>query len=326
MNTKHGIKLIGLLLCASLGQFAPAVLAQSPDPFAPKPHVPVGCQLVEGDITIPAPVGPFAAAATFGGWQVTFWPGATVPYEFDGNVSAANQAAMRAAMDIVESVCAVRFHPKEWWEPFWIHVQNSTGNSSPVGRQPWPFNNVNIISWDSPYIIVHELMHTLGIFHEQSHPIRDIFVRINTQNIESGKESNFDRHDEASFYGGYDFDSVMHYGQFAFSANGLPTITVLPPFDTVWQTRIGQRSHLSAADARILSFLYAYSNWRFVNGSYSGLFENGTFFEPDKSYARGESEVATGGTLWIQRGTYAAVGSHTKPMTLQAPLGGVTLR
>jgi len=116
----------------------------------------------------------------------------------------------------------------------------------------------------------------------------------------------------------------MHYGQFAFSRDGQPTITVLPPNEE-WQSRIGLLQHLSVMDKMIMSFIYSFPNWRFVDQSYSFI-ELGTFLAPFRSFVTGVNYTPSGGTLWVQPGTYVARGTFTRPMTWQAPLGGVTLQ
>src|SRR5262249_35486200 len=141
--------------------------------------------------------------------------------------------------------------------------------------------------------------------------------------IQPGEEHNFDRESGAGRYGPYDFDSVMHYGQFDLSRDGQPTITVLPPNES-WQSRIGQRDHLSRMDQLIMGFIYAFPNWRFVDGSYSG-FQVGTFLQPFRNFIPGVNATPTGGTLWVQPGVYTARATYSRPQTWQAPLGGVTL-
>ena len=39
-------------------------------------------------------------------------------------------------------------------------------------------------------IIMHELLHTLGFFHEQSRSDRDSYIVVNTDNIQTGKMEN----------------------------------------------------------------------------------------------------------------------------------------
>ena len=40
-------------------------------------------------------------------------------------------------------------------------------------------------------VVLHELLHTLGLWHEQSRLDRDQYVRILWENIRTGKEDNF---------------------------------------------------------------------------------------------------------------------------------------
>ncbi|KAB7494434.1 Zinc metalloproteinase nas-13 [Armadillidium nasatum] len=75
--------------------------------------------------------------------------------------------------------------------------------------------------------VLHELYHALGFFHEQSRPDRDKYVTINHNNIQSGKEHNFEKYNTdfvTTFGVNYDYSSVMHYHSTAFSKNGKRTI------------------------------------------------------------------------------------------------------
>lgn len=98
--------------------------------------------------------------------------------------------------------------------------------------------------------IVHEMMHTIGFFHEQSRTDRDKYVTINWGNIEPGganryifnlrpitnfnfrptylgREGAFRSYDTSyisPFGVAYDYSSIMHYGSKYFSKNGLDTI------------------------------------------------------------------------------------------------------
>lgn len=75
--------------------------------------------------------------------------------------------------------------------------------------------------------IMHEFLHALGFYHQQSASDRDEFVDILLENVEDGTQSNFNIYPATvvtDFGVRYDYGSVMHYGAYAFSKNGLPTI------------------------------------------------------------------------------------------------------
>ncbi|XP_053677816.1 seminal metalloprotease 1-like [Anopheles nili] len=102
--------------------------------------------------------------------------------------------------------------------------------------------------------IVHEFIHALGFYHQQSASDRDEFVEIVWENIEEGKEHNFNIYDSGTvtdFSVRYDYGSVMHYSGTAFSKNGQRTIV---PKDST--ATIGQRVGMSERDISKLNHMY----------------------------------------------------------------------
>jgi len=196
-------------------------------------------------------------------FRLQTWPGGLIPYAFNANVNATNQARAINAMNEIMEVCGAEFVPRDG-HPDWIVFNDSTSNSSPVGRQGGP-QTINMVNWNVRFIIVHEIMHSMGSYHEQSRPDRDDFVQINVANIEPGALNNFQIAPLAAPEGDYDFDSIMHYGQFDFSVNGQRTITVLPPNESQ-QAQIGQRSHLSEGDILGLTTRYGSTLTGDING------------------------------------------------------------
>ena len=82
------------------------------------------------------------------------------------------------------------------------------------------------------YRILHELMHAVGFWHEQSRPDRDQYVKILTHNIIEKEKDNFHKYrfSESNFVGYYDYCSIMHYELDAFSKyKGLKTIQIKRP-------------------------------------------------------------------------------------------------
>ncbi len=316
-------------------------------------------------------LSPAAPQAAF---KTNLWPNGIIPFEFEdvcaptstcataqpsGCVGLGRIGAMLDAMKALEDAAPVDFRQCPNNECSGNHMrfrdstndtvvapgpgnvcQGTSANSSPVGMRGGQ-QGINIVSWtgaSSKFIIVHELMHTLGIIHEQSRSDRDTFVDVTTfcGNVTGGCMSatylnNFPKQNDANIYGPYDFDSVMHYGQCDFSTNmncpaGGITISVNAPFTAQWQTAIGQRDHLSYLDGVTLTQLYALPNWRFVDFRNNAPTQRGTFLSPYQLFLTGQNTTPRGGTLWIQPGLYRDTRTLSKPMTLRAPLGGVTIQ
>merc|ERR1712165_372214 len=136
------------------------------------------------------------------------------------------------------------------------YVMRGSGCSSFVG----PFGGKQDISLagycaSSKGVIQHEFMHALGLYHEQSRPDRDSYVKINYENVQGGtSNNNFAKKTSTSSLGGeYDYGSVMHYPKNAFSTNGKDTITPIRPTNGA---NIGQRSGADEQDIIDIRLLY----------------------------------------------------------------------
>jgi len=75
--------------------------------------------------------------------------------------------------------------------------------------------------------VIHEILHALGFWHEQSRPDRDNYVTIKSENIHPSLLYNFKKFSPSKVSQSdspYDVSSVMHYDGYAFSSNGRATI------------------------------------------------------------------------------------------------------
>jgi astacin len=101
--------------------------------------------------------------------------------------------------------------------------------------------------------VIHEIGHTLGLWHEQSRSDRDNYVEIKMENVMNGKTDQFKLHiNDGSRKDGYDYGSIMHYPSNAFAKDPTkPTIITKPPGKP-----IGQRDGLSDGDIKAVKSIY----------------------------------------------------------------------
>jgi hypothetical protein len=126
-------------------------------------------------------------------------------------------------MDHWEDNTCIRFVPRSSQSDYVKIVTNSDGRcfSSTVGKDGGE-QQISLARPDCIYfnVVVHELGHTIGFWHEQARPDRDSYVKILDQYIQDGKASQFDKRDADdvdSLGSPYDYASIMHYSLNAFS-------------------------------------------------------------------------------------------------------------
>jgi len=215
----------------------------------------------------------------------------TIKYYIDPQISGATSAISQAIADYHLKTC-IRFK-RYSSRPSGPHIFFTTGSgcSSPVGRGSRG-NSIRLARgcWRKGTII-HEIGHSIGLFHEQSRPDRDNFVTILLQNVRSSSRHNFNKLTTSRIDSrgtAYDYDSIMHYGSKYFSTNGQYTIQTKNSKD---QRRIGNRSGFSETDIVQINKMYCQGTTKPVTNPPSNCKDNDTRCSGWKRYCLSNSYV-----------------------------------
>ncbi|XP_037960896.1 seminal metalloprotease 1-like [Teleopsis dalmanni] len=188
------------------------------------------------------------------------WPNRLVYYKIIGNFDAAHRNAILSGIRTLEARTCLRFQEADATQKAYVAIDSQIGGCYTAVGYLGKVQTMNLEVYPigegcfRPGTILHEFMHALGFYHQQSASDRDNYIDVLYDNIVDGKEFNFKRYTDdviTDFDVGYDYDSCLHYRPGAFSKNGEDTIV---PKDST--ATIGQRLGLSKKDIDKINIMY----------------------------------------------------------------------
>jgi astacin len=182
------------------------------------------------------------------------WPEGLVSYEIDTNLP--NKQRITDAINHIEEKTKIRFIKRDSQNaakyPNYVYFFDDDGCYSAIGMR----GGKQIVSLGPNCTAgncIHELCHTLGMWHEQSREDRDDHIQIKWENIDERYIHNFNQHvNDGDDIGNYDYGSILHYGKDFFTKNG--NLTIMTPHGE----QIGQRIGLSETDIETIKYMYSY--------------------------------------------------------------------
>ncbi|MFC4585887.1 M12 family metallopeptidase [Sphaerisporangium corydalis] len=193
-----------------------------------------------------------AGASTATTRAEALWPGGRVPYVLSPDLPVKARDAITAAMKDFQDQTCVRFVPRAA-EAAFVQIVAGDGCYSYVGRVGGEPQELSIgRGCERKGIVIHELLHSIGFYHEHSRSDRDAALTVHLENVLKGYEPQFRKlpGTQNRLFGTLDYGSVMLYGRAFFSSNGKDTLV------PALAVPIGQRIGFSPADLAAVRALY----------------------------------------------------------------------
>ena len=202
------------------------------------------------------------------------WPGGIIPYDISKLTPEQRSIVLRGMKRWTDTGARISFIPRTTEAEYVYFTGNLTAgnNTSVVGYRKGHRVDINITAFwwrQDEWMIVHELGHVLGFFHEHQRWDRDHYVAIHYENIKPGRAGDYDWIPRTNWIVSstpYDYRSIMHYrvcwaskceGECRDGVGSSPC-SVIAPLDTNFDGVIGQwgDNKVSALDAEKVRLVY----------------------------------------------------------------------
>lgn len=185
-----------------------------------------GMNFFQGDIVLSDQQLAGDNALHKGGASFSRWPGAKIYYTVAGNMGSINANKITTAVNEYNSKTNIQWIPRTNQTNYVEFIFGSSSGSdgwAHIGYQGGK-QTISLDQYISVGSVIHEMGHTVGLYHEHARKDRDQYVSIQWNNIQDGQAYNFNMYNSGTDIGPFNINSVMMYWPNSYSKNGQPTI------------------------------------------------------------------------------------------------------
>ncbi|MFZ8934004.1 MAG: M12 family metallopeptidase [Bacteriovoracaceae bacterium] len=181
------------------------------------------------------------------------WPNGIIPYELATDLNA--REAVILAIEYFNKNTPIKFVKRKSEEDY-LYFKNGINNCySYLGFQGKK-QEIVLNKFCRKSDVLHEIMHTLGFYHEQNRVSRDKYLEVNWKNIDEKHHLNFKKIHPKGMIDPeeeFDFDSILLYGPYSFAlVDG--EHTMIKPNGELYE--VNRRGVLSAGDLKRIKKYY----------------------------------------------------------------------
>lgn len=204
-----------------------------------------------------------------------YWPNGEVVYTYHESINQAEMNVIEAAMNHWRQHTCITFRPRQANDYLFVRFRSDTqGCWSLVGRQADRIGQGQDVSIGTGCanlnVVVHEIGHVIGFYHEQSRSDRDQYIDIVWSNVLPGYALQFRKESDSNYNIPYDLTSTMQYPQWAFSKEIFEKSTIVSR-NPAYQRFLSKNYPLSFRDRLLANQLYS------CTASCSGSCSNGGY-------------------------------------------------
>lgn len=185
-----------------------------------------GKNFFQGDIVLTDKQLAEGQSANKGGASFSRWPGGQIYYTVASNMGSINANKIATAVNEYNTKTNTQWIPRTNQTNYVEFIFGSSSGSdgwAHIGYQGGK-QTISLDQYISVGSVIHEMGHTVGLYHEHSRKDRDQYLSIQWNNIQNGQAYNFNIYNSGTDIGPFNINSVMMYWPNSYSKNGLPTI------------------------------------------------------------------------------------------------------